>query len=170
MTEDMVERSGIAWTFLRPSWFDQNFTELYFAPQVRAGLILAPAGEGRAGWIDCRDVARVAVSALTDAGHAGKIYTLTGPAVIGMREIAEILSRVARRKIRYYDTPRTVQRIVARLALGISPRDVDAMMELMSKLRDGHLTAVTDDVERVTGRPATSFDRFAEDHAAMLTR
>ena len=170
MTEEMVERSGIGWTHLRPSWFNQNFTEYIFAPQVKLGLILAPIGEGRAGWIDCRDIADVAAVTLADPGaHAGKAYALTGPELIGMREIIEALNRASGRKIRYYNAPSGPQRILARLS-GFPARDIDAMMALLGKLKDGWLSDVTDDVELVLGRPAIRFERFAQDSAAALQR
>lgn len=170
MTEEMVERSGIGWTHLRPTWFNQNFTEYIFAPQVKLGLILAPIGEGRAAWIDCRDIAEVAAATLTEpAAHAGKAYTLTGPELVGMPEIIAALNRASGRTIRYHDSPSGPQRVLARLS-GFTPRDVDAMMELLGKLKDGWLTDVTDDVERVLGRPAIRFEQFAQDSAAALRR
>jgi uncharacterized protein YbjT (DUF2867 family) len=170
MTEQMVARSGIPWTFLRPTWFNQDFTELYFAPQVRSGLLLAPLGQGRAAWVDCRDVAAVAAAALTEAAHEGQAYTLTGPEVIGLPEIMATLSRVSGRKIRYYDTPELPQRLLVRYVLGFPTRDVDAMLELIGKLRGGYLEHLTTDVERVLGRRPISFEQFAQDHAALLRK
>jgi len=168
MSEEIVKSSGAEHTFLRPTWFDQDFTELYFAPALKKlGLLIAPMGEGKAGWIDCRDVAAVAAAALTEDGHAGKAYTLTGPALLGVREIVPILSRAAGRTFRYVEPPDGVQRFLVKLA-GLPPRDVAAMTELIGKLRDGHLTDVTDDVARILGRPAISFEQFAADHAALL--
>jgi uncharacterized protein YbjT (DUF2867 family) len=169
MSEDMVAGSGAEYTFLRPTWFDQNFTELYFAPTVKLGMVAAPMGEGRAGWIDCRDIAAVAAAVLTEDGHAGKAYTLTGPVLLGVRDIVAILSRAAGRTIRYFDTPEAVQRFLVKLA-GMPPRDVAAMTELIGKLRGGWLTDVTDDVARILGRPPISFEQFAADHAAMLRK
>lgn len=170
MTEQMVARSGIPWTFLRPTWFDQDFTELYFAPQVRSGLLLAPLGEGRAAWVDCRDVAAVAAVALTEPAHEGQAYTLTGPEVIGLPEIMATLSRVAGRRIRYYDAPELPQRLFVRYILGFPVRDVDAMLELTAKLRNGYLKHLTNDVERVLGRRPLSFEQFAQEHAALLRK
>jgi uncharacterized protein YbjT (DUF2867 family) len=168
MSEDIVRSTGAEYTFLRPTWFDQDFTELYFAPTVKAlGVVAAPMGEGKAGWIDCRDIAAVAAKTLTEDGHAGKAYTLTGPALIGIQEIIGHLSRASGRTIRYIDTPEAVQRFLVKLA-GMPPRDVAAITELIGKLRNGHLTDVTDDVPRLLGRPAISFEQFAADHAAML--
>lgn len=169
MTEDMVASSGIAYTFLRPSWFDQNFTEYMFAPGVKWGFIAAPVGRGRAGWVDCRDIASVAAVALTEPGHEGKAYTPTGPEAIDMHRIAAILSRAARRTIRYFDVPPGLHRAMGRAA-GFPPRDVAAMTELVLKLRDDWLSDVTNDVERVTGEAPISFERFAEDNAHALRR
>jgi uncharacterized protein YbjT (DUF2867 family) len=170
LTEEMVERSGIGWTHLRPTWFNQNFTEYIFAPQVKLGLILAPIGEGRAGWIDCRDIADVAAATLADPGaHAGKAYTLTGPELLGMAEIVAALNRASGRTIRYHDSPTGPQRVLARLS-GMPARDVDGLMELLGKLKENWLTDVTADVERVLGRPAIRFEKFAQDSAAALRR
>lgn len=169
MTEAIVASSGIAHTFLRPTWFNQNFTEYLFAPQVKMGLVAAPTGEGKAGWIDCRDIAAVAAVTLTEPGHDGKAYTLTGPESISMRDIARMLSDAAGRTIRYFDAPPALQRWMSRLA-GFPPRDVAAIAELIGTLREGESDYVTDDVERVTGRAPIRFETFARDHAAQLRR
>jgi len=167
MSEEMVAEVAPEHTFLRPSWFDQNFTELYFAPTVRRGFVVAPMGEGCAAWIDCRDIAAVAAVVLTEDGHVGKTYTLTGPAVINVREIVAVLSRAAGRAICYVDAPPGVQRLIVRFG-GMPPRDVVAFGELIGELRAGRHATVTDDVERLLGRPAISIEKFAADHASTL--
>jgi len=90
-TEQMVRDTGCGCTFLRPTWFNQNFTEYVMRPLF--GRVLAPVGEGRAAWVDCRDVADVAAATLIEAGHEGKVYTPTGPAVHTMPELMEMLTR-----------------------------------------------------------------------------
>lgn len=137
---------------------------------MKLGLILAPIGEGRAGWIDCRDIADVAAATLADpAAHAGKAYTLTGPELLGMAEIVAALNRASGRTIRYHDSPTGPQRVLARLS-GMPARDVDRLMQLLGKLKDSWLTHVTADVERVLGRPAIRFEQFAQDSATALRR
>jgi uncharacterized protein YbjT (DUF2867 family) len=167
MTERMVESSGMDWTFLRPGWFHQNFTEYMFAPQVKMGAIFAPLGEGRAAWIDCRDIADVAIASLTQPGHEGQTYTLTGPEVQRFPDLVEIFSRALGRKIRYFNSPAFTQRFLAR-AFGLSGRDADAVIELLLQLRDNKLSEQSHDVEKVLGRPAIGFAQFAADHAASL--
>ena len=166
--EAMVRDTGLPFTFLRPPWFDQNFTRGYFAPMIMQNLLALPFGDGRTGWIDTRDIAAMAVKALTEDGHEGKIYTPTGPAAISLAEIAGVLTEVTGRAIRFQHLTDD-QWVQAMLAMGRLEVDAHATLALMAKTRDGHLTQVTDDVERVTGRPARSFEEFARDHAAMLT-
>src|SRR6266480_5845813 len=94
--EQHIRESGLAFTFLRPNSFMQNFIT-YFPP--RDGTIYLPWGNGKASLVDARDIAAVAAEALTSEGPEGKTYTLTGPAALGIAEVASILSEVAGREI-----------------------------------------------------------------------
>jgi uncharacterized protein YbjT (DUF2867 family) len=156
-----IRESGLAFTFLRPNSFMQNFMN-YFPP--RDGTIYLPWGNGKASFVDTRDIAAVAVDAMTSDGHEGKTYTLTGPAALGIAEVASILSQVASREINYIDVPESAARdgmLQARL-----PRwQVDALMELHAANKQNRWSTVTSDIEKVTGKPATSFAQFARDHA-----
>src|SRR5438445_6114351 len=87
-----IRESRLAFTFLRPNSFMQNFIT-YFPP--RDGTIYLPWGNGKASFVDTRDIAAVAAEALTSDGHEGKTYTLTGPAALGIAEVASILSGMA---------------------------------------------------------------------------
>src|SRR5947207_6632159 len=105
--EQHIRESGLAFTFLRPNSFMQNFIT-YFPP--RDGTIYLPWGNGKASLVDARDIAAVAAEALTSEGHEGKTYTLTGPAALGIAEVASILSEVADREINYVDVPESAAR------------------------------------------------------------
>src|SRR5260370_19438183 len=100
--EQHIRESGLAFTFLRPNSFMQNFIT-YFQPHD--GTIYLPWGNGKASFVDTRDIAAVAAEALTSDGHEGKTYTLTGPAALGIAEVASILSEGAGREINYIDVP-----------------------------------------------------------------
>src|SRR5438128_6022315 len=89
--EQHIRESGLAFTFLRPNSFMQNFIT-YFPP--RNGALYLPWGNGSASFVDTRDIASVAAEVLTSAGHEEKIYTLTGSATLGIAEVARILSEV----------------------------------------------------------------------------
>src|SRR4030095_14766373 len=100
--EHHIQNSGLAFTFLRPTSFMHNFIK-YFAP--RDDVIYLPWGNGKASFVDARDIATVAARALTQEAHKNKIYTLTGPAALGIDEVARTLSQVAGREIKYVGVP-----------------------------------------------------------------
>jgi uncharacterized protein YbjT (DUF2867 family) len=156
-----IRESGLAFTFLRPNSFMQNFMN-YFPPHD--GTIYLPWGNGKASFVDTRDIAAIAAEALTSSEHEGKTYTLTGPAALGIAEVASILSEVAGREINYIDVPESAARdgmLQARL-----PRwQVDALIELHAANKQNRWSTVTSDIEKVTAKPATSFAQFARDHA-----
>jgi uncharacterized protein YbjT (DUF2867 family) len=156
-----IRESGLAFTFLLPNSFMQNFMN-YFPP--RDGTIYLPWGNGKASLVDTRDVAAVAAEALTSDGHEGKTYTLTGPAALGIAEVASILSETAGREITYVDVPESAARD-GMLQAGVPQWQVEPILELHATNKQNRWTAVTADVEKVTGKPATAFAQFARDHA-----
>jgi uncharacterized protein YbjT (DUF2867 family) len=159
--EQHIRESGLAFTFLRPNSFMQNFIT-YFPP--RNGAIYLPWGNGTASFVDTRDVASVAANVLTSDGHPGKIYTLTGPATLGIAEVTRILSEVTGREFKYVDVPEAAARD-GMLQAGVPQWQVDLVMELHAVNKQDRWNAVTSDVEKVTGTPPTDFAQFARDHA-----
>src|SRR6266571_1225238 len=149
--ERHVRESGLAFTFLRPNSFMQNFMT-YFPP--REGVNYLPWGNGKASFVDTRDIAAVAADALTSDGHEGKTYTLTGPTAFGIAEVASILSEVAGREIKYVDVPESAARD-GMLQAGLPRWQVEALMELHAANKQNRWSAVTSDIEEVTGTPAT---------------
>jgi len=160
-SERHIRESGVAFTFLRPNSFMQNFIT-YFPP--RNGAIYLPWGNGTASFVDTRDIANVAAKALTSDGHEGKIYTLTGPATLGIAEVALILSEVAGREFKYVDVPEAAARD-GMLQAGVPPWQAELVLELHAINKQNRWSAVTSDVEKVTGTPPTDFAQFARDHA-----
>ena len=156
-----IRESGLAFTFLRPNSFMQNFMN-YFPPHD--GTIYLPWGNGKASFVDTRDIAAVAAEALTSSEHERKTYTLTGPAALGIAEVASILSEVAGREINYIDVPESAARD-GMLQAGLPRWQVDALMELHAANKQNRWSTVTSDIEKVTAKPATSFAQFARDHA-----
>src|SRR5436305_5827146 len=161
VNEQHIRESGLAFTFLRPNSFMQNFIT-YFPP--RNGAIYLPWGNGTASFVDTRDIASVAANVLTSDGHQGKIYTLTGPATLGIAEVARILSEVTGREFKYVDVPEAAARD-GMLQAGVPPWQVDLVMELHAVNKQNRWNAVTSDIEKVTGTPPTDFAQFARDHA-----
>src|SRR5437899_5535933 len=158
--EQHIRESGVAFTFLRPNSFMQNFFT-YFPP--RNGAIYLPWGNGTASFVDARDIASVAAKVLTSAGHEEKIYTLTGSATLGIAEVAPILSEVTGREFQYIDVPEAAARD-GMLQAGVPQWQVELVMELHAVNKQNRWSAVTSDVEKVTGAPPTDFTQFARDH------
>jgi uncharacterized protein YbjT (DUF2867 family) len=158
--ERHIRESGVAFTFLRPNSFMQNFIT-YFPP--RNGAIYLPWGNGTASFVDTRDIASVAAKALTSDGHEGKIYTLTGPATLGIAEVALILSEVTGREFKYVDVPEAAARD-GMLQAGVPQWQVELVLELHAVNKQNRWSAVTSDIEKVTGTPPTDFAQFAREH------
>ncbi|MDF2766457.1 MAG: azoreductase [Rhodospirillales bacterium] len=158
-----IEDSGLPWTFLRPVYFMQNL--LMMSGGIRkSGAFALPAAGAAVAQIDARDVAAVIVRVVVEAGHEGKAYDLTGPDAITWVEVAEILSAVADRPIRY--DPVTPEEFKRRLeSAGMPAWLVDALNEMFAQFRAGAGMRTTDHVRRITNQPPRSFAVFARDHA-----
>jgi len=158
--EQVVLKSGLEATVVRASWFNQNFSEGGFADMVQAGQITLPGADVREPFIDVEDIAEVAATALTEAGHAGAVYEVTGPRLMGFEEMAEILSKAAGRRIAYIPIPHTA--FLDGLKAQGAPGEVVWLMDyLFSTVFDGRNAHVCDGVERALGRKPTDFETFA---------
>jgi uncharacterized protein YbjT (DUF2867 family) len=161
--EDVVMSSGLPYTLLRPQSFMQN--TLMVAPTVAAeGTIYQPSKDGRLGMIDARDVGEVAAKVLTEEGHDGEVYTLTGPAAISFHDVARALSEVLGKAVRYVDVPPEAAK-AAMLRRGVPEWRADALNEYAKAHSEGYSDFTTDDVARLTGHRATSYEQFAHDFA-----
>ncbi|MDT3441031.1 MULTISPECIES: NAD(P)H-binding protein [unclassified Pseudofrankia] len=164
-SEAAVRESGLEWTISRPGWFAQNFSEGFFADAVRAGELRLPAGDGAASFVDAEDIAAVVVAALTEDGHAGQIYELSGPRAVTLTEAVATISEAAGREIRY--VPLSVEDYVAELVRrGFPPADAETFADVIEPLRDGKDEYVSDGVRRALGRPPRTFVEFANATAA----
>jgi uncharacterized protein YbjT (DUF2867 family) len=162
--EKIVETSGIPYTFLRPNSFMQNF----LARPIRSeGAFYLPCGNGKVSYVDVRDIAAVAVTALTEDGYEGKIYNITGPKALSHYEIATIFSDVLHRKVNYVDVPPVDVR-QAMASRGMSEWLIDVVLGLYSFQRADLAAEVSDAVERVTGKTPISFAQFAKDYATIF--
>jgi uncharacterized protein YbjT (DUF2867 family) len=159
--EDKLVSSGLPYTILRPQSFMQN--TLMAAPTVATqGKIYQPMKDGRLGMIDARNVGEVAAKVLTEDGHEGKVYTLTGPAAISFCDVAETLSGVLGKEVAYVSIPREKAK-EAMLGRGIPEWIADALNEYARAHSEGYSDWTTDDFERLTGHSATFYEEFASD-------
>ncbi|OLF12832.1 NAD(P)-dependent oxidoreductase [Actinophytocola xinjiangensis] len=155
-SEAAVRDSGLDWTISRPGWFAQTFTEGVYAAAVRAGELRLPAGDGAASFVDADDVAAVAVAALTEQGHAGATYELSGPQAVTLTEVAATLTRATGRTVRY--VPLSTREYIAELVeQGLPVTDAEAFATLAESLRRGKDAHLSDGVQRALGRPPRTF-------------
>jgi uncharacterized protein YbjT (DUF2867 family) len=163
-SEENIEVSGLPYTFLRPNGFMQNLVN-YNAGTIRSENVFYGCQEdGAVSVIDIRDIAAVAVIILAATGHEGKSYALTGGEALTNSQIAEKISRVVGRKIRYVDLP-PAEFKKAQLSAGVPEWSADALLDLQRLYREGKASRVTNDVERLTGRKPLTFDQFVTDYA-----
>ncbi|MGI5352289.1 NAD(P)H-binding protein [Streptomyces sp. CA-250714] len=164
-TEQAVREAGTEWTILRTSWFFQNFSEGVFLPYVAAGELPFPAGDVREPFIDADDIADVAVAALTEDGHHGRIHDLTGPRLLSYSEAVTELAAAGGPAVRYVPMP--LEEYAEWLAgQGLEPALVAFLGELFAQLLDGRNAVVSDGVREVLGRPPRDFADFAREAAA----
>jgi uncharacterized protein YbjT (DUF2867 family) len=163
--ERIVQESGVEWTIVRASWFYQNFSEGAFVDMVKAGQIMLPAGDTQEPFVDVDDIAEVAVAALTEPGHAEKIYEVTGPRLMTFAEIASELSKASGREIAYVQIPH--EAFISGLADSGAPKEVIWLLDyLFSTVLDGRNAYLTDGIERALGRSPKDFSNYAREVAA----
>jgi uncharacterized protein YbjT (DUF2867 family) len=164
--EAWLRGSGLAWTFVRPSFFMQNLSTTH-RRDVAAGRLMVPAGRGRTAFVDALDVADVAVEALRDpAAHAGRAWTPTGPAALTYDEVAAELTRALGRPVTYARPGALRYALHARRSLGMPWGMVGVTTAIYTVARLGRAAGLTDDVRTVTGHPPRSFSEFARREAA----
>ncbi len=162
--ERIVQHSGIDWTVVRASWFNQNFSEGAFVDMVQSGKIALPDVATPEPFVDVDDIADVAVAALTEAGHAGEVYEVTGPRLLTLADIAAELSKATGRSIDYVPVPH--QAFVDGVSASGAPKDVVWMLDyLFATVLDGRNAYLTDGVQRALGREPKDFSRYATEVA-----
>jgi uncharacterized protein YbjT (DUF2867 family) len=163
--EQAVMAAGPAWTVVRSAFFAQNFSEKGFEDFIRSGAVALPAPETGEPFVDAEDVADVAVAALTEDGHSGTVYEVTGPRLLPFSDaVAEIAAATGR--------PITYERIsadefVAGLGrLGLPEEDAHVFAEIFETVLDGRNAHLADGVQRALGRPPRDFADYAATPAA----
>jgi uncharacterized protein YbjT (DUF2867 family) len=163
--EQIVQQSGAAWTIVRASWFNQNFSENYWLDPILSGDVALPAGKVGAPFVDADDIADVAVAALTDERHQGQIYEVTGPQVWTFAEAVAEIAKATGRDIRF--TQISVDEYIEVMKAAQLPPDVIALVAyLFSEVLVESNTSISDGVMRALGRPAKDFKDYVRETAA----
>lgn len=163
--EEMVKATGADWTILRCAWFAQNFSEGAFLDGVLAGQISIPAAEIGEPFVDVDDIADVAAEVLSNDGHIGELYELTGPRLLTFREAVAEISTAAGRDVRFSRVSPEAFR--AELEAYETPADVVWLLdELFGQVLDGRNEHLADGVQRALGRGPKDFSAYVRETAA----
>ena len=159
-TEQHIRESGMAWTFLRDSFY------LDFFPEIVGddGVMRGPAGDGRVGAVARQDVARSAIAILRGpSSHAGRTYDLTGPQALSLADMARIIGQVQGRDVTYHDE--TVEEAHAsRAQYGAPDWEVDAWVSTYTAIASGEMDVVSESVQALTGRSPVSLEDLLRQH------
>ena len=166
--EEALESSRcLAWTFLRPNFYMQNL--LRQGALIRdTGTFAQPATTAPISFVDVRDVARVAARVLTSAGHAGAVYTVTGPEALTYDQAAATFTQVLGRPVRFTGLSDEEARS-ALLRSGLPEFHADALLDVSRAYRHGGADLVTTTVRDLTGRAPMTFEQFVRDHQPAFT-
>jgi len=158
-SEELVKEAGVEWTILRSSWFDQNFSEGFLLESVLSGAVALPVDGVREPFVHADDLADIAVAALTEDGHGGRLYEVTGPRLMTFGEAVAEIAQAAGRDIRFETVPR--EAFAAELGrAGMTPDEVWLVDYLFSEVLDGRNECLADGVQRALGRDPRDFSEF----------
>ncbi|GJL98200.1 MAG: NmrA family transcriptional regulator [Hyphobacterium sp.] len=162
--EQIVRDCGLEWTIVRASWFNQNFSEGAFTDMVKSGAINLPVGAIGEPFIDAQDIADVAIAALSETGHTGEIYEVTGPRLLTFTDIAQELSSATGRRITFTSISRAA--FLAGVEQSGVPTDIAWLMDyLFTTVLDGRNANITTGVQRALGRAPRDFSLYAAETA-----
>ncbi|WP_282937357.1 NAD(P)H-binding protein [Paenibacillus sp. RC67] len=164
-SEQALRNSGADWTILRASWFCQNFSESFLLESVLSGTVALPAADVAEPFIDAEDIADVAAAALTEDGHVGQLYELTGPRALTFAEATVEIAKASGRQVRYVEV--SADQFISMLAQEDIPAEfMELLTDLFTKVLDGRNSHLTDGVQRALGREPRGFADYARDAAA----
>ncbi|GLQ80710.1 NmrA family transcriptional regulator [Mesorhizobium huakuii] len=163
--EEMLKASGADWTILRCAWFSQNFSEGFLVEPLLAGEVALPVGPVGEPFVDVDDIVDAAEAVLTEPGHVGQLYELTGPRLLNFADAVGEIAKAAGRDIRFVRI--THDEFTAAVATHELPPEIVWLLdELFTKVLDGRNESLTGGVQRVLGRAPKDFSAYATETAA----
>jgi uncharacterized protein YbjT (DUF2867 family) len=162
VVEEAISSSGIAFTHLRPNLFMQGLLEFHSAIASK-GRFFAPAGDAAVSIVDVRDIAAVAVAALTENGHEGKTYDITGPEALTHAQMVCQFTTVLGKPVTFVDMPEAAMRD-ALLGFGFPEWQADGLIEDYAHYRRGEASEISNCIQEVTGLSPGCFAAFARDY------
>jgi uncharacterized protein YbjT (DUF2867 family) len=166
LSEQAVQESGAEWTVVRSSFMNQNFDEGFWVDSLLSGEVTAPAGDVAEPFIDCDDIADVAVAALTGEAASGQVYEVSGPRLLTFAEAVEEIAKASGREIRY--VPVTSEEFrTGMIEAGVPADFARDLTALFAEVLDGRNQYLSDGVQRALGREPKDFRDYAREAAAM---
>lgn len=163
--EEMLKASGADWTILRCAWFSQNFSEGFFTGSLAEGEVALPISNVGEPFVDADDIADAAFAVLTEPGHVGQLYELTGPRLLSFADAVAEIGKAAGRDIRFVRISHD-EFTTAVAAHELPPEFGWLLNELFTQVLDGRNESLTDGVQRVLGRQPRDFSAYATQTAA----
>ncbi|WP_298894382.1 NmrA family NAD(P)-binding protein [uncultured Psychroserpens sp.] len=162
LCEQVVIHSGLDHTIVRANWFNQNFSENFLVEGVLKGHVALPFAEMKIPFVDANDIAEVAVKALTEDEHNGKIYELTGPEGLTFEEAISLISKTSGKDIQF--TGVSIDTYVAALRAENLPEDFVWLIEYLftEVLGNPSNSEITNDIEKVLNRKPINFKEYVE--------
>lgn len=162
--EEILKKNAEKWTILRASWFNQNFSESFFLEPVLAGVVALPRAEALEPFTDANDIAAAAAACLLNDKHNGQTYELTGPKLLTFPEAVAEIAAASHREIQFQGIP--LEEYTKMLKEYQVPEDQIGLIHyLFEQVLDGRNSAVSNDIEKILGRKATSFSDYAKEAA-----
>ena len=166
LCEQVVIHSGLDYTIVRASWFNQNFSESFFLEPILEGFVALPQADVKVPYVDTDDIAAVAVEALVNEKHNGNIYQLTGPRLLSFREVVEEISEATDREITFASISLSAY-VNAMKEQGVPENFVWLVEYLFSEVLGNPIVSeITNDIELVLGRKPIDFSEYIENTKA----
>ena len=169
LCEQVVIHSGLDYTIVRASWFNQNFSESFFLEPILEGFVALPQADVKVPYVDTDDIADVAVEALLNDKHNGKTYQLTGPRTLTFREVIREIAEATQRDIAF--TPIALSAYTNVMKEQGVPADFIWLVEYLftEVLGNPNNAEITNDIEHVLGRPPKDFSAYVKEtlHAGI---
>lgn len=165
--EDLILKSGIPFTFLRPSFFMQNLLNQHGEELLKENIIFVPAGKGKTSFIDARDIGVIAAKVLTESGHEYKAYSLTGNEALSYYEVANIFSKYLKKNI-IYTNPSIYSFWKKMRNKGMKKDFIIVMIGIYTTAKLGLAKKVTVDLKELLGKEPIKFEEFVVDNMHLL--
>lgn len=166
LCEQVVIHSGIDYTIVRASWFNQNFSESFFLEPIQQGFVALPQADIKVPYVDTDDISDVAVEALLNDKHSSKIYQLTGPRQHSFKEVIEEISKTTGRDIAF--TPIAISAYTNMMKQQQVPDDFIWLVEYLftEVLGNPNNSEITNDIEQVLDRKPKDISEYIKETAA----